>query len=119
MQAAIDEIIPPYEEDISHISDVIDDWIKYVNYPILKIMRNYNEKRMHIVMDIENKVSSKNSNQQRIPVTFTTQSKLNFTNFVSPFNDERLIIITSPLGVEVDIVEDGWVIFNLQQAGKY
>ncbi|XP_050463397.1 aminopeptidase N-like isoform X2 [Cataglyphis hispanica] len=118
MQVAVDETIPIYK-NIPRISDVIDDWIKYVNYPILKIMRNYNEKRMHIAMHIENKVSSKNSNQQRIPVTFTTQSKLNFTNFVSPLHDERLILITSSLGVEIDIIEDGWVIFNLQQAGYY
>ncbi|XP_050463390.1 glutamyl aminopeptidase-like isoform X2 [Cataglyphis hispanica] len=100
------------------IKNLINKWEKkYANYPILKIMRNYNEKKMHIT--IENYYDFDKNDQLWIPITFTTQSNLNFMNLASPLRDERLRLIMSLLGGEDDIAEDGWVMFNIQQSGYY
>ncbi|KAL6422736.1 hypothetical protein ACFW04_010746 [Cataglyphis niger] len=108
----------PSEEGNTAIKYLINKWEKkYANYPILKIMRNYDEKKMHIT--IENYYDYDKNDQLWIPVTFTTQSNLNFMNFAFLFRDERLRLITSLLGSEVDIEEDGWVMFNIQQSGYY
>ncbi|XP_029670087.1 glutamyl aminopeptidase-like [Formica exsecta] len=106
----------PNTKDKLFLKYLVNGWTKYVNYPTLKIERNYSAKKMHIA--IENYDFLEN-NLLWIPVTFTTQSHLDFTNVASPLDDERLILISSTLGNQIDIVEDGWVIFNLQQVGYY
>lgn len=110
MQDALDK---SYNTEIK-LMEKMNGWIRYKNYPIIKVMRYYS----HTDIVLENNDSF--DNDLWVPITYTTQSDLNF-NKTSLHHIEWQKFTPQKSYVEVheDHKKDGWIIFNLQQAGKY
>ncbi|KAL6444223.1 hypothetical protein ACFW04_001861 [Cataglyphis niger] len=114
IEHSIKQPIPPIRILIRMI---MDPWIRYKGYPVLKVTRNYFENSMNI--SVEN-YNSYIDHAFWIPVTYTSQIKSNFMNLKHPIYEQRLIFMHSnQQSIQVIINDDGWVIFNLQQVGYY
>lgn len=97
------------------IKEFVDSWLTQKGYPVLYVERDHN---LNSTMLIQIPSNGKNATHKGwwIPITFTTQSILDFVNtwncvWMKP--NEKLDIS--------DIFEfdsDEWIIFNLQQTGK-
>ncbi|XP_029672009.1 glutamyl aminopeptidase-like [Formica exsecta] len=120
MQTAVDESYdnPRHiKQYMLPLTMIIKNWSRHMGYPVLKITRDYYKNSMNIT--IEN-YDIFEENLVWIPVTYTTQNEANFRNLKYPLSDQRLMLIPSDEPFEQVIInEDGWVIFNLQQAGYY
>jgi len=94
-----------------NIKDTIDSWIMQRCTIVLKVTRNYATALPAVSVEFYNKLDEK---QYYIPVTYTTESKLDFnvtwTNFwLTPWRSK----------IEIFFEKNEWIILNLQQAGKY
>jgi len=95
-----------------NIKSIIDSWATQRCFSVLEVMRNYSINAVTISIRFHNKLDVE---QYYIPVTYTTESKLNFnitwTNIIwlTPWHSE----------IKFFLKKDQWIIFNLQQAGKY
>ncbi|XP_025262248.1 aminopeptidase N-like [Camponotus floridanus] len=95
-----------------NIKSMIDSWATQSCFSVLEVMRNYSSNTVTISIRFHNKLDVE---QYYIPVTYTTESKLNFnitwTNitWLTPRHSE----------IKFFFEEDQWIIFNLQQAGYY
>ncbi|KAL6444220.1 hypothetical protein ACFW04_001860 [Cataglyphis niger] len=119
MQIAIDDSYSGHsiKQPIFHLRTIMDPWIRYKGYPVLKITRNYFEKSMNI--SVEN-YNSYIDHAFWIPVTYTSQIKSNFMNLKHPIYEQRLILMHSnQQSIQLIMNDNGWVIFNLQQVGYY
>jgi len=96
-----------------NIKSIIDSWTTQSCFSVLEVMRNYSSNAVTISIRFPNKLDEK---QYYIPVTYTTESELNFTitwtniTWLTPWH---------PQEIKFFLEEDQWIIFNLQQAGKY
>jgi len=104
------ELNPKYD---FNIKDMIDSWIMQNYASVLEVKRNYfsSSDLPTVSVELYNKFSEK---QYYIPVTYTTESKLNFnvtwTNiWLTPLHSKLHLIIE----------KNEWIILNLQQVGKY
>ncbi|XP_072749382.1 aminopeptidase N-like [Anoplolepis gracilipes] len=98
---------------------ILNDWIKSINYPVLKITRDFSNKANVYNIIIENYEIIKNHTFW-VPVTYTSQNNPNFEKLRLPLYDERLIILSSSQPTcQVSVKDNGWIIFNLQQSGYY
>jgi len=97
-----------YEFDIKHM---IDSWIMQRYPSVLEVTRNYSTDVVNVSVQFQDKLDEK---QYYIPVSYTTESNLNF-------NITWTNIWLTPWHSKIDLFLDKnqWIIFNLQQAGKY
>ncbi|XP_070161373.1 aminopeptidase N-like [Polyergus mexicanus] len=118
MQTTVDESHndPYIKKHMPSLKTMIYNWTS-MDCPVLRVTRDYSKNSTNIT--IEN-YDIFEKNLVWIPVTYTTQTIPNFTKLKYPFYDERLIVMRSNKPSEQVIInEDGWVIFNLRQAGYY
>jgi len=78
---------------------------------VLEVTRNYSTGFVNVSVQFYNKLDEK---QYYIPVTYTTESSPNFTItwtniWLTPWHSK----------IELFLDKNQWIIFNLQQAGKY
>ncbi|XP_072745099.1 aminopeptidase N-like [Anoplolepis gracilipes] len=108
-----------YPEKERILSSTINDWMKSINYPVLKITRDFAYKANVYSITIENYEIVKKY-AFWVPVTYTSQNNLNFEKLKMPLFDKRLKVLSSfqPTS-QVGLKDNGWVIFNLRQTGKY
>lgn len=106
MQTAMDTL---YSIDQFNVKRLIYTWATQKHYPVLQVIRNYTRNVATISLHFQDELDKK----YYLPVTFTTGSYPDF-NIIS-----SLIWLTSPYSKEIHFDEDKWIIFNLQQAGKY
>ncbi|KAL6444225.1 hypothetical protein ACFW04_001862 [Cataglyphis niger] len=119
IQTAIDDSYKELsiKQHMFPITVIIDSWTRYKGYPVLKITRNYYKNSVNI--SVENYNTYKD-HVFWIPLTCTSQIEPNFMNLKHPIYEQRLIFMQSnQQSIQVIINDDGWVIFNLQQAGYY
>lgn len=101
------------ESEKFNIRNMMDPWTKQNSYPILLVVRYSNSAQLGIM----NILPQNASDNWRIPVTYTTQTHLNFNNtlpnlWLKSGNLFRGHFFNSS-------AEGDWIIFNLQQTGKY
>jgi len=95
------------------LNEKLHNWITRMHYPVLKVMRDY--ENGEITISQEN-INVLDSSLWWIPITYTTQKKHDFSRVLPTFwleprkNEVRL---------NETCKEDEWVIVNLQQAGKF
>jgi len=91
---------------------MIDSWTTQRCFSVLEVMRNYFSNAVIISIRFHNKLDEE---QYYIPVTYTTESELNFTitwtniTWLTPWHSE----------IKFFLEEHQWIIFNLQQVDKY
>ncbi|XP_072767146.1 aminopeptidase N-like [Anoplolepis gracilipes] len=108
-----------YPEKERILSSTINDWMKSINYPVLKITRDFAYKANVYRITIENYEIVKKY-AFWVPVTYTSQNNLNFEKLRMPLFDKRLKVLSSSQPTsQVGLKDNGWVIFNLQQTGYY
>lgn len=112
MQDALDELHP--ENNVILIRKM-DGWTKQNSYPILKLTRNNG----YTNISLEN--SDSIDGELWIPMTYTTQNNPDFNK--TSFRDVEWLKFTKEESFSNDVSkffkEDGWIIINLQQAGKH
>ncbi|XP_072752506.1 aminopeptidase N-like [Anoplolepis gracilipes] len=117
IQNIISKLYP--EKKLMLSSTIINDWMKSINYPVLKITRDFSNKANVYNVIIENYEIFK-TYPLWVPVTYASQNNPNFGKLRVPLYDERLIILSSSQPTcQVSVKDNGWIIFNLQQSGYY
>ncbi|RLU24282.1 hypothetical protein DMN91_004494 [Ooceraea biroi] len=103
-----DHTNPTY--NIPNLKKLMHTWIKEMHYPVLKVIRNYHN---NMVMMLQENHNILDRNQWWIPVTYTTQTELEFTDILPKLwlqpGVQNLII-------EETVQKNEWIIANLQQA---
>lgn len=107
MQTIIDELDYKYQ---FNVKSMVYSWVMQKCFPILEVTRNYSNNIVTISAQFHNKLVEK---RYYIPITYTTESKSNFTItwsniWLTPTNSK----------IEFFVEKDQWIILNLQQAGK-
>jgi len=108
IQNVTDELDSEYQ---FNVRSTVDSWSIQRGFPVLKVMRNYLSNATTISVQFRNKLDEK---QYYIPVTYTTESKPNFTITWSNIR----WLTSSNSQIELLLEKDQWIILNLQQAGK-
>ncbi|XP_072754641.1 aminopeptidase N-like [Anoplolepis gracilipes] len=117
IQASLSKLYSQKELMLS--STIVNNWMKSINYPVLKITRDFSNKANVYNVTIENYEILKQY-AFWIPVTYVSQNNQNFGKLKIPLYDKRLIILSSSQPTyQVSVTDNGWVIFNLQQTGYY
>lgn len=101
-----------YKPDILGVVQAMETWPEQKHYPIIKIIRDYNDPMNSINITIQNFNTSK---YYCIPISFTTQKYPNFDNTSAQIWLNKIPYYS----FELSFKEDGWMIFNIQQTGKY
>ncbi|KAK0172897.1 hypothetical protein PV328_006162 [Microctonus aethiopoides] len=109
--AVMPEIYDSSEE--IKIKDVMNPWFEQKGYPIVKVVRNY-ENGTAVVTQSPN-LASESSNKWYIPINFATESEPSCTctlptHWLKP-NDTNVTI--------KELNKDDWLIVNLKQSGYY
>ncbi|XP_018399167.1 PREDICTED: aminopeptidase N-like [Cyphomyrmex costatus] len=110
MQTALDK---SDHENMFDIKEVMNFWITKNQYPVLKVIRNYNNGRTIIWSEMRN---TSEQHEWWIPVTYTTQTNLNFS-ITWPFFQEW--ITSEKFFINLSLNMNDWIIVNLQQLGYY
>jgi len=100
---------------VINIKEVMDSWLNQNYYPILNVKQNEDRKIVEI---------SAQTDISYIPVTYNTQTNINFENTLpnfwlkgqlqrqmSPFLPKKIFTFSN--------IKTDWIILNLQQTGKY
>jgi len=108
MQSVIDELDSEYQ---FNVKSMVHSWAMQRCFSVLQVMRNNSSNVVTISVQFPNKLDEKQ--YYMFPVTYTTESKPNFTItwsniWLTPSNSE----------IELFVEKDQWIILNLQQAGK-
>lgn len=104
-------IINLYKSELLNMINIINPWTKQKHYPTISIKRDYDHPYSMIVL-IEN---YNPTHHYCIPLTYTTQTDLDFKDTLPRYWLNK----TEPHLIDIKFKENGWVIFNLQQIGKY
>ena len=111
MQTALDE--SSFKEYGFNVSRRMANWIKEPYYPVINVTQ---DSPKHVIVSLAN---SNKVKSRWIPVSITTQSESNFDKTFFPHGQwiglRNLTYCTFLLPYE----ENGWIIANLKQAGKY
>ncbi|XP_072754006.1 aminopeptidase N-like isoform X2 [Anoplolepis gracilipes] len=114
---ALSSISHPQREQMVPLT-IVNDWMKSINYPVLKITQDFSNKANVYNITIENYEILKKY-AFWVPVTYTSQHNLNFGELRIPY-DKRLIVLSSSQPTyQVSVTDNGWVLFNLRQTGYY
>lgn len=99
-----------------NLETVMTDWLSRSDYPVLYVERLPLAKRMKLTQYCLYKNTYYNCNTKLwwLPVTFTTESNINFNITWSD-----IWVTAGHMDKYVEDVPDGWIIVNLQQVGKY
>ncbi|CAL1674614.1 unnamed protein product [Lasius platythorax] len=101
-------------DDITRRSTQLRSWMKQENYLVLWVTRNYKANMDLITIQIFNATED-----LVVPMTYTTQSRLNFNTtrrlWQNVKSDKPKIFHFRMQ----DLERNDWIIFNLQQIGKY
>lgn len=98
----------------------MDTWTLQIGYPVLNVLRNYDENLVEFQQEKFNLKSSPNAKNSDtlwwVPITFTHggEKKFNDTRAKYWLPKEKTIAVT-----DVKIPMDQWMIVNLQQTGYY
>lgn len=115
MEIALKKKSPHYGYNLQ---ELINLWTDKTDYPVLQVIRNYYNASNVLIW--VNNANTQHNQRRQIPLTITTQTEHNFT---LPFRDHGKWLITTwyPKNYEffLPYEEDGWIIVNLQQTGKY
>jgi len=103
------ELDPKYD---FNIKDMIDSWIMQRYPTVLEVTQNYSADVITVSVEFHNILDQK---QYYIPVTYTTESKL---DCITTFTTIWLTQLHSKLHLFF-MEKNEWIIFNIQQAGKY
>jgi len=95
------------------LNEKLHNWITRMHYPVLKVMRDY--ENGEITISQEN-INVLDSSLWWIPITYTTQKKHDFSRVLPTFWLEPR---KNEMRLNETCKEDEWVIVNLQQAGKF
>ncbi|XP_072750367.1 aminopeptidase N-like [Anoplolepis gracilipes] len=107
------------EKELMLPSTIVNDWMKSINYPVLKITRDFSNRENVYNVIIENYEILKKY-AFWVPVTYVSQNNPNFGKLRMPLYDERLIVLSSSMPTcQVSVKDNGWIIFNLRQSGYY
>ncbi|XP_072751782.1 aminopeptidase N-like isoform X2 [Anoplolepis gracilipes] len=108
-----------FEKEIMPPSTIINDWMKTINYPVLKITRDFSNNENVYNVTIENYEILKQY-AFWVLVTYASQNNPNFGDLRMPLYDERVMVLSSSRpAYQVSVKDNGWVIFNLRQVGYY
>ncbi|XP_029169213.1 endoplasmic reticulum aminopeptidase 2-like [Nylanderia fulva] len=88
----------------------MEDWASQRRCPLIKVARNYSDPKNQTQVWVQ--YFNDKIEVSYIPLTFTTETSPNFNNFTTYFLPVSRYYVFS-------FKEDRWVIFNLQQVGKY
>lgn len=96
-----------------NLEEAMVGWLTQSRYPVLTVERCYEGNKTYISQDIVYPVKKGTITLVwRIPVTYTTQSELDF-NQTTP----KRWLISGSISID-DINSNDWIIFNIQQTGK-
>jgi len=118
MQNAIDALVPKYRFDVKKF---IYSWAMQRHYPVLEVIRNYSTNVATISLHFQDKLDEEQyyTNDLLLPLTYSVGSNPDFDIISS-------LIWTTPLYILGTLYkklyfpnEDKWIIFNVQQTGKY
>lgn len=87
---------------------IMNTWITHSHYPVLNVKQE--NKTYDIIISQENETLVKD---RWIPISYTTRTELNFNN-TSP----KLLLGSEHVKLS-GINSYDWIIFNLQQTGRY
>ncbi|XP_072749168.1 thyrotropin-releasing hormone-degrading ectoenzyme-like isoform X2 [Anoplolepis gracilipes] len=108
-----------FEKEIMPPSTIINDWMKTINYPVLKITRDFSNNENVYNVTIENYEILKQY-AFWVFVTYASQNNPNCGDLRMPLYDERVMVLSSSRpAYQVSVKDNGWVIFNLRQVGYY
>lgn len=106
------------------VADIMNTWILQSGFPVVTVVRNYEEQTMTLTQkkfkyenSMFNKTTAPNVNEPwwYIPITYTTQKNIDFTET----KPTQWLQNTNP--IEVNSIDAGsldWVICNIQQTGN-
>ncbi|KAM3967291.1 membrane alanyl aminopeptidase [Aphomia sociella] len=97
------------------IKDIMSSWINQAGHPILNVNVNYENGTVSLSQRRFYINSTVRSNEvYKIPITYTTKNKLDFNNTKPVFVMENI-----SADIELNITEESWVLFNIQETGFY
>jgi len=99
------------------IKQLMNYWINYKYCPVVKVIRDYNDPMLSIKIRIVNfdaHFDTLPDYYLLVPVTYTTQTYHNFTYTSNMLLDHRY-----SFRKDFNFKENGWILFNIQQTGKY
>ncbi|XP_029674826.1 aminopeptidase N-like [Formica exsecta] len=108
MQTVMNALNPKYQFDVKRM---VDSWAMQRCFPVLEVMRNYSRDVVIASIQFHDELDEK---QYYIPLTYTTESNLNFN---VTWSDVWLTPSYSKF--EFSLKKDQWIIFNIQQTGYY
>ncbi|EDW77967.2 uncharacterized protein Dwil_GK24264 [Drosophila willistoni] len=99
--------------DDHKVNTIMDSWTNQAGYPVLDVIRNYNNNTISFV---QNHFSSNESHSEVwwIPLTYTTQSERNFSS-----TRTKAWLIQPSMHLNMPLLTEEWVMFNIQAVGYY
>ena len=105
--------LEPYDLNVKQMMDI---WTIQEHCPVLNVIRDYSSGRVKISKEFHDKLDWK---PYFIPVTYTNETNINF-NITSPHWIIDYCLTQSNPEIEIQFNDkDKWIIFNIQQTGKY
>ncbi|XP_050465111.1 aminopeptidase N-like, partial [Cataglyphis hispanica] len=101
-----------YKSEILDMIRIMDPWTKQKHYPTISIKRNYNDHYDKIEVLI---VNYNSSYHYCVPLTYTTQSDINFNDTLPSY----WLNTSSSYLFNLKLKTTDWLIFNIQQVGHY
>ncbi|XP_029160195.1 aminopeptidase N-like [Nylanderia fulva] len=108
----LEEVVADAKNVDTEISlQTMEYWTLEEHCPLIKVVRNYSDHGSYIHVSVQNYDTLE---IDCIPVTFTTQTYTNFNNFTHYW-----LCKSWDLNSTNSFLENGWMIFNIQQIGYY
>ncbi|XP_050459534.1 aminopeptidase N-like [Cataglyphis hispanica] len=101
-----------YKSEILDMIPIMDPWTKQKHYPTISIKRNYDDHYDKIEVLI---VNYNSSYHYCVPLTYTTQSDINFNDTLPSY----WLNTSSSYLFNLKLKTTDWLIFNIQQVGHY
>ncbi|KAL0133289.1 hypothetical protein PUN28_000803 [Cardiocondyla obscurior] len=117
-QAHKDKVLDPSVT----VKEIMDTWTLQTGFPVVTVTRNYNNNSITLTQErflLRNSGTMVTSDAEPlwwIPITYTSEKQLNFTNTrpTKWMKAERSIILN-----DIDADPTQWVLFNVQETGNY
>lgn len=112
-------------DNTTSVADIMNTWILQSGFPVVTVVRNYKTQTMTLTQKkfvyenaMINKTTAPDVDEPSwfIPITYTTQKKIDFTET----KPTHWMQNSNPIEVKgIDAGPLDWVIVNIQQTGKY
>ncbi|XP_011870128.1 PREDICTED: aminopeptidase N-like [Vollenhovia emeryi] len=102
------------------VKNIMDSWTLQTGFPVVTVVRNYNNSNITLTQERfllnDNDTTTKSESLWWIPITYTSQKQLNFSNTrpMKWMKAKRSIILNN-----LDVSPSQWVLFNVQETGYY